>query len=229
MLQTPCAHLFKISREFRPYRVQSVQRGDRYEKKSIINKDINTKTLYKKVLKIEISIKKIIEQLKKTCGENPLLVWKPYHPKVKIELTKNVIIRVRPMMYTIQDTQEFKIQIKELLEQKLIGSSNGPHSSSAFMVMKHSEQVRGKCRMVINYKELNKYTKFDGFFLSNKEVLINLVKGKQYYSRFDCKSGFWQIKMEEDIIQYTAFSTPQCKYEWLVMPFGFKKKCTTDI
>ena len=90
------------------------------------------------------------------------------------------------------------------------------------MVRKRSEQVRGKARMVINYKELNKYTKFDGYFLPNKEVLINLVKNKTYYSKFDCKSGFWQIKMENDSIPYTTFSTPQGHYEWLVMPFGLK-------
>ena len=225
MLQTPCGHLLKIPREFRPYRVQPAQRGDRWEKKPIIQNEIrNKRIMYKKVLKtgVEISIEKIIEQLEKVYGENPLIFWKPYHPKAKIELIENVIIRVRPMRYTIQDTQEFNVQIKELLEQKLIRPSNGPYSSPAFMVMKHSEQVRGKARMVINYKELNKYTKFDGYFLPNKEILINLAKGKQYYSKFDCKSGFWQIKMEEDSIQYTAFSTPQGKYEWLVMPFGLK-------
>lgn len=126
------------------------------------------------------------------------------------------------MMYTIQDTQKFKTQIKELLEQKLIRSSNGPHSSPTFMVMKHVEQVRGKARIIINYKELNKYTKFDGYFLTNEEVLINLAKGKQYYSKFDCTSGFWQVKMEENSIQYTTFSTPQGKYEWIVMHFGLK-------
>lgn len=58
-----------------------------------------------------------------------MIFWKPYHPKAKIELTENVIIRVRPMRYTIQDTQEFNVQIKELLKQKLIRPSNGPHSS----------------------------------------------------------------------------------------------------
>ena len=47
--------------------------------------------------------------------------------------------------------------------------------------------------MVINYKEV-KNTKFDGYYIPNKEILINLVRGKNYYSKFDCKLGFWQIK-----------------------------------
>ena len=41
--------------------------------------------------------------------------------------------------------------------------------------------------MVINYKEVNKNTKFDGYYIPNKEILINLAKGKNYYSKFDCK------------------------------------------
>ena len=38
----------------------------------------------------------------------------------------------------------------------------------------------------------------------------------------DCKSGYWQIKMEEESIPLTTFSAPQGHYEWLVMPFGLK-------
>ena len=44
--------------------------------------------------------------------------------------------------------------------------------------------------MVINYKEVNKNTKFDGYSILNKEILINLAREKNYYSKFDCKSGF---------------------------------------
>jgi len=62
--------------------------------------------------------------------------------------------------------------------------------------------------MVINYKELNQFTNTDNYFLPNKEVLLNLVKNKKYFSKFDSKSGFWQIQMEEDSIKYTGFSTP---------------------
>jgi len=36
----------------------------------------------------------------------------------------------------------------------------------------------------------------------------------------DCKSGYWQIKMEEESIPLTAFSAPQGHYDWIVMPFG---------
>lgn len=90
------------------------------------------------------------------------------------------------------------------------------------MVMNEAEKRRNKARMVINYKKLNQFSKTDNYFLPNKDVLLNLVKNKKYFSKFDCKSEFWQIKMEEDNIKYTSFSTPQGFYEWIVMPFGPK-------
>ena len=108
------------------------------------------------------------------------------------------------------------------MQLNLIRESKSPHSSPAFMVRKLSEIKRGKARMVINYKEVNKNTKFDGYYIPNKEILINLARGKNYYSKFDCKSGFWQIKMDNDSIPITAFSTPRGHYEWIVMPFGLK-------
>ena len=78
--------------------------------------------------------------------------------------------------------------------------------------------------MIINLKEVNKHTKFDGYYISNKEILINLAKGKNNYNKFDCKSRFLQIKVDKDNIPITAFSTPGCHYEWMVMPFGLKKR-----
>lgn len=135
---------------------------------------------------------------------------------------KDKEIRVKPMRYNPEDQKEFTIQIKELLDLKLIRMSHSPHSSPAFMVRKHSEITRGKARMVINYKKLNDNTVFDGYFLPHKESLINWTTNKKIFSKFDCKSGFWQIKMHPDTILYTAFSTPQGQYEWLVMPFGLK-------
>jgi len=79
-----------------------------------------------------------------------------------------------------------------------------------------------KQEWLLHIKKINQFIKNDNYFLSNKEVLINLVKNKKYLSKFDCKLGFCQKKREEDSIKCTKFSTPQGFYEWVIMPFELK-------
>ena len=76
--------------------------------------------------------------------------------------------------------------------------------------------------MVINYKKLNDNTKTDAYKLPDKSELIDRIQGKKIYSKFDCKSGYWQVKMHPDSIEQTTFTCPDGHYEWLVMPFGLK-------
>ena len=42
-----------------------------------------------------------------------------------------------------------------MFEKGFCGLSTSQHSCSAFIVNKHSEQKRGKTRLIINYKPLN--------------------------------------------------------------------------
>lgn len=46
------------------------------------------------------------------------------------------------------------------------------------MVRNHSEIIRGKARMVINYKRLNDNTRTDGYKLLDKTELINRIQEK---------------------------------------------------
>ncbi|XP_021721370.1 uncharacterized protein LOC110688928 [Chenopodium quinoa] len=112
-------------------------------------------------------IDQINKQQEKLCEKlystNPLEHWEKDKAFAKITLTNpNKIIRVRQMVYTYQDILEFDEQIKELLNKNLIRNSKSPHNSPAFMVRNHAEEKRGKARMVINYKQLNDNTVFDG-------------------------------------------------------------------
>ena len=100
------------------------------------------------------------------------------------------VIRVRPMIYSQEDIEDFKIQINELMQMNLIRESKSPHSSPTFMVRKHSEIKMGKTRIVINYKEVNKNTKFDGYYIPNKEILINLAKEKTTTVNLIANQGF---------------------------------------
>lgn len=125
--------------------------------------------------------------------------------------------------YKEEDQKEFRKDITDLLEKGLIRPSNNPHHALAFYVRKHAKQVRGKTRMVIDYRDVNKNTVNDGYQIAQARVLINRLKGAKVLSKFDAKSEFWQVKMHPDIIPLTSFGTPQGHYEWLVMPFGLKQ------
>lgn len=152
--------------------------------------------------------------LQANFDDNPLKYWDKDKSYADIQLKDaNSIVRVKPMRYNQTDEQEFRVQLRELEEKQLAFKSTennkSPHNSPAFMVNNHSEQKRGKPRMVINYKRLNELTIFYGYFLPNKELLINKTLNKKWFSKFDCKSGFYQIKLKDTAKPLTAFSTPQ--------------------
>lgn len=69
------------------------------------------------------------------------------------------------------------------------------------MVRNYNEIKREKVRMVINYKALNKEIIYDGFFfLHNKESMNNKIKDVEWFSKFNCKSRYWQLKMDQNFI-----------------------------
>lgn len=68
--------------------------------------------------------------------------------------------------------KEFDHHIEKLLEQKIIRPSKSPHRTSAFIVKKHAELIRGESRMVFNYKRLNDNTIGDSYSIPSKKVLI---------------------------------------------------------
>ena len=76
--------------------------------------------------------------------------------------------------------------------------------------------------MVINYKRLNDNTEDDGYDIPTKEYLLGKIKDCTIFRKFDCKSGFWQVKMHPNSIPWTVFSCPEGHFEWLVMSFGLK-------
>ncbi|CAL2257673.1 unnamed protein product [Prunus armeniaca] len=122
-----------------------------------------------------------------------------------------------------QEIMEFcKKEIHELLQKKIIRKSKSPWYCPAFYVQKNAELERGVPRLVINYKPLNSVLEWIRYPIPNKRDLINRLGKAVVYSKFDMKSGFWQIQIHESDRYKTAFVTPFGHYEWNVMPFGLK-------
>ncbi|KAK3169190.1 hypothetical protein Dsin_000188 [Dipteronia sinensis] len=156
-------------------------------------------------------------------GTDPLRHWEKDKLLANINIVKpDLIIRTKEFPYTPDDVKEFDTQVSELLQTNLISPSKSPHRSAAFMVRNHAEQIRGKARMVINYKRLNDNTYLDAYDIPTKELLILRITSAKYFSKFDCKSGFWQVKLDDESIPWTAFSCSKGLFQWNVMPFGLK-------
>ncbi|CAF1570197.1 unnamed protein product, partial [Rotaria magnacalcarata] len=106
---------------------------------------------------------------------------------------------------------------QELLQFALTRPSYSPYAAPALLVAKHD------CtwRMVVDYKKLNNITIKDNHPLPNMEQTIQVLgNGYQFFSKFDIKSGFWQIPIEEEDRHKTAFITPEGLYEWNVLAQG---------
>ena len=115
-----------------------------------------------------------------------------------------------------------KKEITDLQEKRLIRPSSSPWSCATFYVENAAELERGVPRLVINYKPLNKVLRWIRFPIPNKQDLIKRTQGAIVFSKFDLKSGFWQIQIKDEDRYKTAFTVPFRHFEWNVMPFGLK-------
>ena len=79
----------------------------------------------------------------------------------------------------------------------------------------------GSLRFCIDFRKLNSLTVKDSHLLPRIcETLENLA-GAAHYSTFDMNSGFWQVPMDKESKQYTAFTLGSMGlYECESMPFG---------
>ncbi|KAH9668984.1 hypothetical protein KPL70_021606 [Citrus sinensis] len=87
-------------------------------------------------------------------------------------------------------------ECSQLLAQGLIEPTSSQWACQAFYVEKHSEIVRGKKRLVIDYQPLNMFLQDDKFPLPRRQSMFTFLKNAQIFSKFDLKSGFWQLGIE---------------------------------
>ncbi|RDX83586.1 hypothetical protein CR513_35475, partial [Mucuna pruriens] len=110
----------------------------------------------------------------------------------------------------------------ELLRQGLIEPTQSNWACQAFYVEKRSEKLRGKKRLVIDYKPLNHFLQDDKFPIPKASSLPVLLKESNIFSKFDLKSGFWQLGIDLADRHKTTFCIPNAQYQWTVLPFGLK-------
>ena len=106
--------------------------------------------------------------------------------------------------------------IQRMEEQGIVKPSASLWSSPIVLVPKKD----GTTRFCIDYRRLNAITKKDVYPLPRVDDILDTLGGCKYFSTLDLSSGYWQIEMDSESAEKTAFSTHCSLFEFMRMPFG---------
>ncbi|WVZ84351.1 hypothetical protein U9M48_031391 [Paspalum notatum var. saurae] len=123
----------------------------------------------------------------------------------------------RPYRMAPDELKELKIQLQEQLDKGFIRPSSSPWGCPALFVEKKDH---GGKRLCVDYRPLNAVTVKNKYPIPHIDILFDQLAGAKVFSKIDLRSGYYQIKIREEDIPKTAFSTRYGLYEYLVMSFG---------
>ena len=112
---------------------------------------------------------------------------------------------------------EVREHLKLMLDAGVIWPSNSPWCNAVVLVRKKD----GLLHFCIDFRKLNSLTVKDSHPLPHICETLESLAGAAHFLTFDMNSGFWQVPMDEESKQYTAFTLGSMGlYECESMPFG---------
>ena len=122
--------------------------------------------------------------------------------KHKIQLTDQMPFKehyqcIPPHMYN-----DVRAHIQEMLDIGAICKSHSLWASTVVLVWKKDDSLR----FCIDLRKLNNWTVKDAYSLPQIDETLDSIQGSQWFSSLDLKSGYWQVKMDEESKPLTAFT-----------------------
>lgn len=113
-------------------------------------------------------------------------------------------------------------KVKKMVEQKLAEPSFSSWNAPVLLVPKKGAKTIDDYRLVIDYRKLNDVIEDDKFPIPDiNEILDGLGRAK-YFSTLDLDQGYYQVPLHEKSRPYTAFTTPDGRFQLTRLPMGLK-------
>ncbi|CAF1078981.1 unnamed protein product [Didymodactylos carnosus] len=188
----------------------------------IYNNSDRTRTLYKNA---------VIGQITHTPGDvESFSIPSPISPSPRDSSTLNSIRTTttsrstqtllqncsRPYPKTVDQRRELQKVIQGMMTNNQIRPSNSPWSSPVIL----HKKPNGGIRFLGDYRKLNSVTKKDSFPQPTTEELVQRLGEHTYFTKLDLKSGYFQIPIDEQDKEKTAFITQDGLWEFNVLPQG---------
>nr|AAM01007.1 Putative retroelement [Oryza sativa Japonica Group] len=142
-------------------------------------------------------------------------------PKRDIEFRIDLVpgttpIHKRPYRMAANELAEVKRQVDDLLQKGYIRPSSSPWGAPVIFVEKKDHTQR----MCVDYRALNNVTIKNKYLLPRIDDLFDQLKGATVFSKIDLRSGYHQLRIKEEDIPKTAFTTRYGLFKCTVMSFG---------
>src|SRR6266542_3591456 len=183
---------------------------------------------HKKIKKEEIVIGKELtkeeqHQLNELLKEFEDIINTNEKPKLRRkEIIKHEVkvtgtpIKGRP--YPVKDNKRekwMKEEIERMLKEGIIKKSKSPWVSPVVLVLKKDRSII----FCVDYKKVNDLMIVDTHLLPIVNDIVDKIGGKKYYTSIDLASRYWQVKVDKNSQDITAFVTPWELYQFNVMLF----------
>lgn len=134
--------------------------------------------------------------------------------RIKVKDSKPVRSKPYPIPYAIQG--EIEKELQQMLDLDIIEPSESPYSSPMLIVKKKD----GGNRICLDFRKLNKLTIFDAEPMPDIAEIMTQLSNSKYFTMIDLSKGYWQIPLDRNSRQLTAFQTSKGLFQFVVMPFG---------
>jgi hypothetical protein len=162
-----------------------------------------------------------------------IFAWTPYEtPGVDSEFVchaLNVSPEYKPIVQrarrtALQHVEAVREEVERLLKIGAVREVLYPQWLSNTVVVK---KKNGKCRVCVDFTDLNKACPKDPFPLPKIDQLVDSTTGHERMSFLDAFQGYHQIALRKENQEKTAFITPRGIFCYKVMPFGLKNAGAT--
>ncbi|GBM91843.1 Retrovirus-related Pol polyprotein from transposon 297 [Araneus ventricosus] len=125
-------------------------------------------------------------------------------------------IKQYPRRLPLSKKEEVERLVKEMVDNGIIEESSGPWASPIVLVKKKD----GSTHFCVDYRKLNKITIKGSYPLPRIDDTLDALNGSQWFSTLDLKSGYWQVEIQSEDKEKTAFTTGQGLWQFNITAFG---------
>ena len=138
--------------------------------------------------------------------------------QLKIDTGDAVPRRSHPYRVPDKLKEGVREEVNKLVDLGIVVPSTSPWASPVVPVPKSD----GTVRVCVDYRKLNQVTTADPYYMSTMDEILERVGSSKIISKIDLAKGFYQVEVEPESQEKTAFVSPYGKFHFTRMPFGLK-------